>query len=298
MNTEKLTLGELVYTAAGGEVILISVEQDGYVVRPLLGTGNAEMGEDDLGDPELVGKVYASPPAERMAAVATEAQAKAEEAQGKVQKARAELREIEAEIAERRRMLSSHPDLQPVIEYMEGQISHLATIDWNYGIKIMTIREAVNAKGDRGKPELRMLALYGGFTGPDGRGNRWDEGERYPHWKLAAYCDGSGSTQHCVIGPSEEKLRERVQLRLDEMLKKPGGRTHLALGLAMSAVAKGFTVSPEWAAQVEAAKKNHYEQSIKSAKAYVADAEAKLEKYRRELADLEVGLEVGKEFSP
>ena len=283
MSTEKLTIGDTVYTPSGSEVVLVSVEHDGYVVRPFLGTGNAEMGEDDLGDPELVRKVYARPPAERLAESAAQAQAAAEEARAAVNAARNELREVASMLAAHRKMLTAHPDLQPLVEYMEGRITHVATINYTT-IKIQSVYDAT-AAGREFRKEFRLLSLYGGNTGPNGCEDRYSEGSRSIDWRMAAYSDGSGNSfTPCILGPSEEVVRERLQEWINARLRKREDGS--SLGLAMSAVDLGLTVPAPWEEKVAEAKAKKIAAAIERARNALAEREQLLAQSRALLASL------------
>lgn len=271
--------GDTVFDSRGTELYLVSIEPDGYIVRAVLEVDDGT----EYGDPVRLCKVYAIPPAERLAEDAAKSQAAAEEARAAVTAARNELREIESTIAARRAMLTAHPDLQPLVEYMEGRITHVATINYTV-IKIQPVYDAVTA-GPNYRKQFRLLSLYGGYTGPNGCEDPYSEGSSAREWRIAAYSDGSGSDfTPCVFGPSEEVVRERLQAWINNQLRKRDN--HNALGLAISAVGIGLTVPQEWQAKVNEAKAKKKAGDIEQARKVLAEREQLLAQSRANLAAL------------
>ena len=284
--------GDTVYTADGRECVLVSREPDGYIVRAVLefGDDHNEPRGQDLEDPELVRQAYVAPPSARYEEAAAKARIEADKAQADAAAARAELRTLEMELANRRAKLSAHPDLAPLVEFLDGAISHIAVCDYG-SIKIMPIRDALKSYSDYGnrvEPDIRMLAIYGGYTGPDGCSDAYRERQRYFNWKLSHYADGSGSgNKQCFIGPSEEVVRQRLQTWLGTVFKQYGPTDNYGLSMARSACDLGLSVPLGHQQAVNLAAENARNAEAERIRKAAAQAEQNLAAARAALATIE-----------
>jgi len=274
--------GDIVFSDYGEELEYLCQIQDGHVVRAILGTDDDEQ---RFGTPEIRYRVFGTAPMQRYAAEAAEAIKQ-------LDAARTELREIGAELAllkeERGKLLkrlSSHPVLEPVVEFLDGKLTHVATFnEYGGGIAIRTVAEAVAPRdeSDRRSGQVRLLALYGGFSGPE-KSTAWNRDSL--RWQLSSYSDGSGSNVTCILGTSEANVRERLQAYLDREFPKKGlYQDYVLLAWAESAIDLGLRVPSDLEQLVHATRGKRAAAAKKRAEDAVRNAEAALIKAQEDLA--------------
>lgn len=267
------TAGDLVYSEQGEAFSYVARVAGGHVVLPVY--------DDGVGEPEIIGddpvrlnQVFAEPPAPKLDQATAEARQTLDELRTQINTARTELREATKSHAEALRTIEAHPDLRPVVEWLEGRITHVASVS-RYGkaIAIQPIDEAITptSSDDRRNGEVRLLALYGG--------RRHDDDFR---WQLNAYRDGSGDQTLCFLGTSEEHAKERLQAWLDKRFKRAS--EYGTVELARSALQHGLRVPDALAEKVraedEAAVARRREQEVQE----LAKAEQRAAELRAHLA--------------
>lgn len=240
------TAGDLVYSEQGEAFSYVARAAGGHIVLPVYGHDDEPEYIGD--DPVRLNQVFAEPPAPKLDQATAEARQTLDELRTQINTARTELREVTRAHTEAMRTLEAHPDLRPVVEWLEGRITHVASVT-RYGnaIAIQPIDEAVIPTGtdDRRNGDVRLLALYGGKTGP-GKSGYGDDFR----WQLNAYRDGSGDNTPCFLGTSEEHAKERLQAWLDTRLKRTS--EYGTVGLARSAMRHGLRVPDELAERARA----------------------------------------------
>lgn len=272
MTTTTFKPGDTVYSAQGQQLEYVARVLDGHIVRQVF---VHEDYEASWGDPELHSRVFAEVPVTKYAADVAETLAKLEAASERLHTVESEVRKLKGERETLLKSFSQHPDLQPLAEWLDGKITHVASFaDYGGGIKIKTLAEAVlpTSADDRRNGEVRLLALYGGYTGPKGCSDTYRDNLR---WQLSAYRDGSGSQTICILGTSEENVLQRLQAHLNVLLlQKALYGSHTLVGWAESAIGLGLTVPADLAERVAAKKKAAREHAEKQARDELQRAEA------------------------
>jgi hypothetical protein len=273
---------DTVYTADGREALYVGYVGGQHIVVPIFENDDGPQQSDY---PESHNVVFADPPADKYHEESAAAKKQLEATRMDLQKAQTELRQARADRADLMAEIIKHPDLAPIAEFMAGTLTHVALIP-NYGdsIKIVPIGEAVTPReaSSQRSGEIRLLALYGGWTGPNGT-TGWSRDDF--RWRLNEYRDGSGSAQPCILGTSEANVLERLQAYLDANWAKTGVHaSHTLVGWARSAMRMGLnvpetlrtTVEKEDAAYAESARKRAIE-DLQRAEKTLAEARAKVE---------------------
>lgn len=270
--------GDEVYTADGRLVEYVAVAADGHIVRQLPEESENDYGGPaPMGYPELVHQVLEKAPSFKFDQDFVARRDELARVSQQLREVKASLADAEKKRSTELSKIAAHPDLSIIIDWMEGRITHIATFD-RYGdspIRIMPLLKALqpNEREER-EGTFRLLSLYGGYHGPNGpsSGSYRDN----LHWQLGMYSDGSGnSNTACVLGTSEEDVRNRMQLFLDREFKKRDNN-HFLSNWAESAVALGFSIPPAWVEKVEERAKNRRLQAQEQAQKELASAKARL----------------------
>lgn len=271
--------GDVVYSPRGQQFEYVARAMDGHIVRPVF---ESDYDEPHYGDPELHPQVFGEIPANKYAADVAETLEKLEAAKEQLTEVRLEIAAAEREREELRKRLLAHPNLEPLADWLDGKITHVATFSqYGGGIKIQTIAEAVlpNSHDDRRNGEVRLLALYGGYTGPETKDRYGNDNLR---WQLNSYRDGSGSNLICILGTSEDNVKERLQRYLDAEFKKSDRYTeHVswaesAIRLGLSVPEKLATAVAERQETVRLAEVKRAQEELQRATANVAALQAKI----------------------
>lgn len=268
--------GDVVFDEHGHAYSYVARAGGGHVVLSLYGGADEP---EYTGEPLLLNQVFAKPPTPRLDQDTAAARQTLDELRTQIGAARTELAEATRKRAEAMRLIEAHPDLRPVAEWLEGRITHVASLPkYGGGIKIQTIEEAVTptSSDDRRNGDVRLLALYGGKTGPGKTG--YDDDFR---WQLNAYRDGSGDHTVCFLGTSEDHAKERLQAWLDMRFKRTA--EYGTVELARSALHLGMRVPDSLAERVrnedaasEARRREQEAQELAKVEQRAADLRARL----------------------
>lgn len=277
--------GDSVYSDDGRLFEYVASAPDGHIVRALY--GHDDYPNETLGDPEILRNVYPSPPEQKL-------DKEIADYRTRLQSARTELEGVENEIAaatrQRDAMLkefAKHPMLAPVLAWMRGEITHLVTIG-SYGsdITIKPVAEALmpSSADDRRNGEVRLLALYGGYTGPEKRKGSYPTDNL--KWQLNAYRDGSGSNVTCLLATSEDDAKVRLQEWLDHEFAKRDECNHHVYW-ARAALKLGLRVPEKLASEVSKQDESQLAHNLAQANRYLADAQKNVATYTQQIADLQ-----------
>jgi hypothetical protein len=261
MNTQpQFKPGDEVFSVDGRAAYYVARGHWGHIVEPI---HEDDDGEPQVRDAETWREVFAKPTRERIDAEIREIEEHRESARRELRQLRDEVAQAKAERTAALKVLASHPSLTPVIEYLEGRLTHAAVFDYS-SIWIKPLADAVAPEdaSDRRNGYVRLLALYGGLTAP-GKQTPYNDDLR---WTLNRYHDGSGNdSKVCILGTSEENVRERLQAYLDREFPKRGVHgDHTLMRWAASARRLGLRVPDELVkkvvdqeAQAEANRQKH-----------------------------------------
>lgn len=281
--------GETVYTEDASECVYVAPAPDGHIVRSVLDCEDPSEGPY-LGPPEVHWRVSKTPPKDRYSAEAAAVKAELEELQAKLTDTRRELTALQAERVAALKALASHPQLQPVLEYIEGRLTHAAVFGtYGTGIRILSLVDALRPPEQREERNgyVRLLSLYGGKHGPAGAPKYSYEDNLT--WRINRYSDGSGNDSHfCILGPSEEVVRQRLQAFLDANWDKRGVWNERTIeAWAESAIGLGLQVPANLASKVAEDQAKGRQLRVENARKGIESARQQLSKYEQELADAE-----------
>jgi hypothetical protein len=279
---------DTVYLADGREALYVGYIGGSHVVMPIVEHDDGPVQSDY---PESHNVVFTEPPADKYHAEAAAAKKELDTARTELQKVQTELRQARADRNGLLAEISKHPDLAPIAEFMAGTLTHAALLPASYygsEIKVVTIGEAIEPRTEIEKRsgEVRLLSLYGGWTGIKGTSSWGREDYR---WRLNEYRDGSGATQVCILGTSEANVLERLQVYLDGQWAKVGVHSENTLiGWARGAIRLGLTVPASMRTKVEAEDAKAVEHAKKQAVDSLAHAEKQLAQAREKAIELGV----------
>jgi len=263
--------GDVVYSIHGEQLEYVAKVECGHVVRPVY---ECEDGPSAAGKPRIDQHVFDKEPSQRYAEQTAAAKAELDDAQRRLTSVRELIRNTERERSELLSKLAKEPDLSIVAAWLGGKVSHLAKIArYSGAITILPIAEALlpGNENDRRNGEVRLLALYGGYTG-------YREGQDGFRWKLNAYRDGSGDNTDCILGTSVDDVKQRLQVWLDAELKRKNSHyvnDHVAY--ADSALKLGLTVPTEFVAKVAERNRKAVESHLQQAESELARARTSVE---------------------
>lgn len=219
MSKHEFKQGDTVYLADGMKAEFIAALPFGeFVVRPFWTVEAYDYQSEDVeeheapGQPMTVEHVYPSPPKPVIDEEILQAEARLKAIRAEIRDCEREQREAEKTYRERLlRLAKLNPLLEHVEDVIEGRITHFVVIHWD-GPRIETREDCLkDDEGNRYKPDLRLLSLYG-KTGGD------------LAWRVSRYSDGSGSKGDVIPCTSEaeavERLRAFVEAKFAE--GKPG----------------------------------------------------------------------------
>ncbi len=277
-NKTAFTAGDVVYDEHGQGFEYVARVAEGHIAMPVYEQDEYE--PYYTGDPRMLRAVFAQPPVGVLDDETAKAEKRLKDLRSQIDQAREELTDATRQRSEALKVLSQHPDLLPVVEWLEGRITHVASVrPYSLGITIQPIADAVlpTSESDRRCGEVRLLALYGGYTGPDSKSG-YNEDFR---WQLNAYRDGSGDHTLCFLGTSEEHAKERLQVWLDTRLKRTA--EYGTVKLARSAMALSMRVPESLAEKVRAEDAANEERARQYQAAELAKAEARAAEIRARL---------------
>lgn len=278
--------GDTVFSVHGEQLEYIAQSEDGHIVRPIYEA--TEDGYQPAGKPRLEHQVFKTEPVQRYAEETAKAYAALKDARYELSLLQGELRNIKADREKALQALSKHPDLSVIIDWMEGSLTHLATIE-NYGpgIKIKTIKEAITPcdGSDAREGQVRLLSLYGGYGGIEKSSSSYRDNL---YWQLCAYSDGSGSSfTRCILGTSVEDVKGRLQVWLDGEFKRSGNYAeHILVQYADSALNLGLNVPPGLAIKVKTSREQGFQNQLSNAERELKNTEAALEQCKQKVAAL------------
>lgn len=277
---DKVAAGETVYDEYGQEYEYLCAHGGAHILRTIRETDEGPV----LGDPVELYRVFRKPPGDRFAQGAAQSRAELESALAELAEVQDQLRTIKAERDATLKRFGAHPVLQPVVDFLDGTITHVATVgNYGYGLKIQTVEEALAPAehNARQNGEVRLLALYGGYA----KGRGWNQDSL--SWQLNRYRDGSGDNTTCILGTSEENVRERLQAFLDTAFPQRGVYNEGTLaGWADDAMKLGLRVPEALVAVVEKRREDILKNRRSQAERAIKDAENAAERARAELAAL------------
>ncbi|UXA53398.1 hypothetical protein M0D45_00895 [Xanthomonas prunicola] len=277
--------GDTVYNEFGQAVDYVAKVHDGHVVRSVY-EHEEDARESWYGGVMIERVVFSEPPTPRFDKSTKEAQAALDQARAELQLARTELAAIQRQQQEAVRTLENHPDVRPLVAFLEGRITHLAFVS-NYGsdLCIKPIAEALTPEdaSDAREGMIRLLALYGGYTGPAGTKNSYRADNL--SWRLSRYSDGSGNdSKICFLGTSEADAKEQLQAYVQRQLKS-NSQSHNCINLAASAIQIGLIVPPEWMQEVTEYEQRAKANALENARKELARAQELAARYSAVIAD-------------
>jgi hypothetical protein len=225
--------GDEVYLDNGHAVIYVAREFDGHVVRQILHEGDDE-NEPSYGRPQLVTKVFQSPPQEQYSADIERLREQQTVLQKEVAALRGEVSSAKAAHAQHMKELQAHPDLTRLADWIAGRVTHV--VRHSYGkLEVLTFAETFTDKDKHREPGLKLLTLYG-----------------MPHGGVATYMnsyrDGSGSDTAVIPCTSREDAQAVAQKFIDEQVatwRAEPKRAHYLDQFVTCALALGLTVPEE-----------------------------------------------------
>ncbi len=284
METLKPNAGDLVYLADGREAEYVARTNGQHIVLPIICRDDCDIASDY---PEAHSVIFTKPPTDKLHAETAEALDALKSVKTELQTMRAQLHEAKSERDDVMKQLASHPVLAPLVEFIDGKLTHAASFSqYGGGIKIQTITELVTptSDSDRRDGEIRLLALYGGWSGPSGGKNSYRDDLR---WQLNSYRDGSGSNICCILGTSEANVLERMQNYLDREFPKAGVHSESTrVGWADSALKLGLRVPAALQILVDRKRADEAANLRKNAADSIARAERELLAAREKLVSL------------
>lgn len=277
--------GDTVYTEFGQSVEYVAKVHDGHVVRSVY-EHEGDAREPWYGGVMIERHVFSEPPTPRFDKSTKEAQAALDHVRAQVQLAQTELAGIQRQQQETVRTLENHPDVRPLVAFLEGRITHLAFVsNYSADLCIKPIAEALTPEdaGDARDGRIRLLALYGGYTGPSGTKNVYRADDL--SWRLSRYSDGSGNdSKICFLATSEADAKAQLQTYVERQLKS-NSQSHNCISLAVSAMQLGLTVPPEWRQKVADYEQQAKKGALESARRELARAQEQAARYRAVIAE-------------
>lgn len=277
--------GDIVFSNDGEQLEYVARVEDGHIVRPLY--DDREDGFQTVGTPRVDARVFQTEPMQRFAAETEKAKEACAAASRELAQVQAELHSVKAEREKALSMISKHPNLSVVVDWMEGRLTHLATIE-SYGMTIKTIKDAItpgeHSEARDGK--VRLLALYGGYSGTEKSSYSYQDNL---YWQLSAYSDGSGNSHtRCILGTSVEDVKARLQVWLDAELKKPGSHSEsMLVGYAESAIKLGLRVPEALSRKVQSMHEQRLQGRIQHAERQLKSAQESVKHYEQEVHQLQ-----------
>lgn len=231
--TKASKAGDTVYNIHGRQAEYVAFVHDEHIVLPYY---EHDHGDGDVehrrGDPEAWDEVFIIPPTELLHAEVKAVEETLTKRRDELYEAEGKLHQINREVEAARRAIAAHPDLHGLDLWMQGKVTHIVTLsDWDY--KVGT-KDDVLAKPDR---SIRLLALNG-----SPKDNRYETS-----W--AAYSDGSGSNQRCLLATSMQHAVELIEQHLNQQRRR-NGQDSKNLNLARSAASFGISLTDVEATEI------------------------------------------------
>lgn len=265
--------GDEVYDIHGRAASYITNSAHGHVVEAIYET------DDDgpsYGKPEVWKEVFRSPPTAKLHGEIAELEARLSATRAELYQVQEQRRTEDREYAARAAARKQFAQLQKLDDYIAGKITHFVVVaDYSEQLSIEEFESFIKSDENRYERKLRLLSLYG-----DSKGNL--------SWHVDRYSDGSSSSNHGFYWPATsyeealQKANEWLCGRYEEVRKAEPGRRGRALTYAASAEKLGLAVPDDIAAWVAEMKEAQRESNLKSARAELVKAQAKV----RELGGL------------
>jgi uncharacterized coiled-coil protein SlyX len=199
-----LRTGRPCYDGDGRKYNFIAAAPDGhgFFVNPIIyefdhyAEGERETITDTI---ILIASAYAEPPKPAVDRSVNELAERIRELEAKIACKRNDLAALTQRITAAEKDISAYPDLSVAIDYLEGKITHVVTLNESWrGAKVLPIEEfmKVDAAWDsddynRHLKRRRMLGLYSTLDERTGKLN--------VTWQASSYSDGSGGAHESVI---------------------------------------------------------------------------------------------------
>jgi hypothetical protein len=246
------------YLKNGQKVELVEETKSGYLVKHYFSNGcdidedTGEYQEYLTETPQFYKEIFDSPPTEVLHDEIKRLRKEVSELQKRESGATEKARQAEDNAKERLEKIKSYEGLELIEDFLNENITHFVTLNWNDYPKIETSQEKLKYRDD-GEFKIRLLALYG-----DREGNL--------DWRMHYYSGGSGSSETVYPFTSYEAALKKVHEVLAKKLEtieqeKNGGRSYCVIDLVDLAKEYNFSL-PDWATKERAAhkEKNRLEQ--------------------------------------
>lgn len=225
--------GDIVYSESGHQYQYRASIPEGVVVCPILEEYD---GEEFLGDPIIVDRVFKTPPSDVLEKRIVELNSEIREKTAQLKKLKSDIDSIEKVNAERLKRFKRLEPLKNIEDFIDNKITHFVRKEYySEGISIFSIEDR-EAKCHYDKHNLKLLSLLG-----DTKGNL--------EWNMNYYSDGSGSRYHVFPCLSYEeaikKATELIKPQIEEYLSKTNEKVYACEGLIKSALSIDYKLPAE-----------------------------------------------------
>lgn len=260
--TENTKIENLAYLENGVEVEVLQRTEHGVIVCRLY-SSDSEDEEPYAGDPQLVGRVFDTPPTERKAERVQELEERKLQLLRDVDEKQRELNGLE--VGEKRLAALAAKDaaLGRVCNFIDGKITHYLLSEWN-GYKILEAAAdgSLPYLSEYGREEgTKLLTLFGQSGGTFA-------------WKLNRYSDGSGSAITCEPFGSLEAAKARLQEAIDDYGTVSGSDRQRLITAAQE---HGLNIPPDLAREVAQGEVAAAQKGVAVRRETLAQTEAELQ---------------------
>lgn len=266
--------GDRVYTVDGAECSFVATVDGGFVMRRVYVIDDEEGGVEELGDVEVVDRVFAVAPTAKRSEDVARLEKQVHELCAEVGRLQVERSSLARAQAEHASALEEHKAVARVVDFIRGKITHFAAR--SYGeVEVLTRDEAIRyAEKDLGGRSrawdgrsLKLLTLYGN--------DAWEHRQgRGLSWRLSHYSDGSGGSVEVMPCQSREEALEVAREWLAEIFTKEIG--YHSRPAVKSADALGIPVPEAYREKLRESELHAMELNVAHHEAALAEARAKL----------------------
>lgn len=248
------------YLQDGEKVEVLLRTEHGVIVRRLYGSDDRE---PSAGEPEVVGRVFDTPPIARREKRIEELEERERQIMCSIREKQRELADLESNKKRIEALAAKNAALGRICDFVEGKITHYLLKEWN-GYKIL---EAGNGGGipdsDRHDyiQSTKLLTLFGKADGNFS-------------WGLNRYKDGSGNDIECEPFGDLHSAKARLQEIVNDYKNQPG---HCYDGLVRAAKDYGLAVPHDLARKAA-------ERQLSSARSRVTEAQRGLSEAEKHLS--------------